>query len=75
MMQKFFRNSQQKNFSSKIGHFGFFQLINNYAETALLIDKIFISQETSYAAQQSLTRLKSSKTSKKEKKKFSLDSH
>ena len=44
-----------------MGHFGFFQLINNYAETTLLIDKKIISQEAFYAAQQSLRRVKSSK--------------
>ena len=37
-----------------MGYFGFFQLIKNYAETTLLIDKKIISQEASYAAQQSL---------------------
>ena len=41
-----------------MGHFGFFQLIKNYAETTLLIDMKIISQEASYAAQQSLTRVK-----------------
>ena len=44
-----------------MGHFGFFQLIKNYAEATLLIDKKIISQEASYAGQQSLTRVKSSK--------------
>ena len=33
-----------------MGHFGFFQLIKNYAETTLLIDMKIISQEASYAA-------------------------
>ena len=41
--------------------FGFFQLIKNYAETTLLIDKKIISQEAPYAAQQSLKRVKSPK--------------
>ena len=41
-----------------MGHFGFFQLIKNYAETTLLIDKKIISQEASYAVQQSLRRVK-----------------
>ena len=53
-------------------HLGFFQLIKNYAETTLIIDKKIISQEASYAAQQSLTWVKSPKTSIR--KKFSLDS-
>ena len=44
-----------------MGHFGFFQLIKNYAETTLLNDKKIISQEASYAAQQSLRRVKSTK--------------
>ena len=39
-----------------MGRFGFFQLIKNYAETTLLIDKNIISLEASYAAQQSLRR-------------------
>ena len=50
-----------------MGNFGFFQLINNYAETTLLIDKQIISQEAFYAAQQSLRRVKSPKTSIREK--------
>ena len=60
MVLFFLRNSHQ-NFNPKMGHFGFFQLIKNYAETTLLIDKKIISQEASYAAQQSLTKVKSSK--------------
>ena len=44
-----------------MGHFSFFQLIKNYAETTLLIDKKILSQEASYAAQQSLTKVKSPK--------------
>ena len=39
-----------------MGHFGFFQLIKNYAKTTLLIDKKIMSQEASYAAQQCLKR-------------------
>ena len=50
-----------------MGHFGFFQLIKNYAETTLLIDEKIISQEASYAVQQSLRRVKSPKTSIREK--------
>ena len=41
-----------------MGHFGFFQLIKNYAETTLLIDMKIISEEASYAVQQSLRRVK-----------------
>ena len=44
-----------------MGHFGFFQLIKNYAETTLLIDLKIISQEASYAVQQSLRGVKFSK--------------
>ena len=44
-----------------MGHFGFFQLIKNYAETTLLIDKNIISLEAPYVAQQSLRRDKSPK--------------
>ena len=44
-----------------MGQVGFFHLIKNYAETTLWIDKKFISQEASYAAQQGLTRIKSPK--------------
>ena len=47
--------------------FGFFQLNKNYAETTLLNDKKNISQEAPYAAQQSLRRVKSPKTSIREK--------
>ena len=50
-----------------MGHFGFFQLIKNYVETTLLIDKNIKSLEASYAAQQSLRRDKSPKTSIREK--------
>ena len=48
-------------------HFGFFQLIKNNTETTLMIDEKIISQEASYIAQQSLRRVKSPKTSKREK--------
>ena len=51
-----------------MGQFGFFQLIKNYAETTLLIDMKIISQEASYAGQQSLRGVKSPKTSIREKK-------
>ena len=50
-----------------MGHFGFFQLIKNYAENILLIDKQFISHEAPYAAQRSLRRVKSPKTSIRKK--------
>ena len=50
-----------------MGHFGFFQLIKNYAETTLLIDKKIISQEASHAVQQSFSRVKSPKISIREK--------
>ena len=50
-----------------MGYFGCIQLIKNYAETTLLIDKKIISQETSYAAQPSLKKVKSPKTSIREK--------
>ena len=67
-MIPFFLQNSQQNFTSKIGHFGFFQLIKNYAETILLIDKKKISQEASYAAQQSLIRgVKSPKPSIRKK--------
>ena len=44
-----------------MGHFGFFQLIKNYAGTTLLIDIKIISQEACYAVEQSLRRVKSPK--------------
>ena len=44
-----------------MAHFGFFQLIKNYAETALLIDENCISQEASYTAQQSSRKVESLK--------------
>ena len=50
----FFSEILNKNFSPKMGHFGFIELIKNYAEIILLMDKKIISQEASYAAQQSL---------------------
>ena len=65
MVPFFLRNSQQK-FFPKNGLI-WFQLIKNYAETTLLIDKKIISQEASYAAQQSLIRVKSAKISIREK--------
>ena len=39
-----------------MGYFGFFQLIKNYTEINLLNDNKIISQEASYAAQQSLCK-------------------
>ena len=50
-----------------MGQFGFFQLIKNYAETTLLIDTKIISEEASHAVQRSLRRVKSPKTSIREK--------
>ena len=44
-----------------MGHFGFFHLIKNYAETNLLIDEKHISQEASYTAQQSSRKFESPK--------------
>ena len=44
-----------------MGHFGFFQLIKNYAETNLLIDNEYLSQEAFYTAQQSSRRVNSQK--------------
>ena len=66
-MVPFFLEIFNKNFTPKMGNFGFFQLIKNYAETTLLIDIKITSQEASYAAQQSLRRVKSPKTSINEK--------
>ena len=42
-------------------HFGFFQLIKNYAETTLLIDEKYISQEVSDTAQQSSRKVEAPK--------------
>ena len=56
-MVPFFPEILNKNFTPKMGYFGFFQLIKNYAETTLLIEKKIISQEASHAVQQSLRRL------------------
>ena len=64
----FFSEIINKNFTPKMGYFGFFQLIKNYAETTLLIDMKILSQEASYTAQQSLRSVKSPKTSINEKK-------
>ena len=44
-----------------MAHFGFFQLIKNYAEITLLIDKKIISQGAFHAAQQSFREVKSAK--------------
>ena len=63
----FFPEILNKHFTPKMGRFGFFQLIKNYAETTLLIDTKIISQKASYATQQSLRRVKSPKTSIREK--------
>ena len=40
-----------------MGHFAFFQLIKNYAETTLLIDKKYISQEASHTANKAIEDL------------------
>ena len=45
-----------------MGNFGFFQLIQNYAETTLSIDEKHISQEAAYTAQQTSRRDKYPKT-------------
>ena len=62
-LEKFFSEILNQNFTPKMGHFGFFQKIKNYAETILLIDKKIISQEASCTAQQSLRRVKCPKIS------------
>ena len=41
-----------------MGHFGFLQLIKNYAEATLSIDNKYISQEASYTAQPNPRRVK-----------------
>ena len=56
-MQLFLRISQPK-FYNKNGHFGFFKIIKNYAETNLLNDEKFLSKEVSYTAQQKSFRVK-----------------
>ena len=38
-MVPFFSEILNKNYTPKMGHFGFFHLIKKYAETILLIDK------------------------------------
>ena len=57
----FFFEILNQNCTPKLSHFGFFQLIKNYAETTLWINQKIISQEASYAAQKSLRRVKSPK--------------
>ena len=44
-----------------MGNFGFFQLIKNNAETTLLIDEKYISQEASFTAQQSSRKVEFAK--------------
>ena len=44
-----------------MGHFGFFQLSKNYAETTLLIDETFISQEASCTLQENCRKVESPK--------------
>ena len=61
-MVPFSSENLNKNYTPKMGHFGFFQLIKKYAETTLLIDEKIISQEAPYTVQQSLGRVKSPKT-------------
>ena len=56
-------NSETLNqfFTPKYGHIGFVELIKNYAETALLVNKKIISQEAYCTAQQSSSRVESPK--------------
>ena len=58
-MVQFFSDNLNQNFTPKMGHFGFFQLIKNYAATILLIDKYYISNKASYTAQQCYRSVKS----------------
>ena len=51
--RNFFSEIPSQNFGPKTGNFGFFQLIKFNAETTMLIDEKYISQEASYIAQQS----------------------
>ena len=70
MVLFFLPNSQQK-FYPKNGSFWLFSINQKYAETTLLIDKKIISQEASYAAQQSLRRFNLQKFAQNVKKLFS----
>ena len=67
MVQFFLRNSQPE-FYHTHGSFWLFHLFKNYAETTVLIDKKIISQDATDAVQQSFRRVKSPKTSMREKK-------
>ena len=58
---QFFSEIFNQIFFPKMGDFGFFQLIEIYARTILLIDKENTS-EASYTARQSLRRVKSPET-------------
>ena len=63
-MVHFFSESLKQNFTPKMGHFGFFQIIKKYAETALLIDEKCISPNNvyhPYTAQQSPRKIETQK--------------
>ena len=70
LAQSFIRNNMALFFSpefstkklpKKLGRYGFFQLIKKYAETSLLIDEKYISQEASYKGQPNSMSVKSPK--------------
>ena len=46
----FFSATLNQNFTPKMGHFGFFRLIKNYAEITLLIDEQYTSQEALHSS-------------------------
>ena len=58
--QTFFLEILNQNFTPKLVIF-FFQLIKNYAETILLIDKKYITQETPYTAHENSRIIKFTK--------------
>ena len=47
MWRNFFFKIPNQYFTPKMGHFGFFPLIKNYAETTLLIDEEYKLQKVS----------------------------
>ena len=58
MVQFCLRDSQPKLYPKNGWFWLFFQLIQNYTETTLLIDEEYETQEASYTAQQSSRRIK-----------------
>ena len=61
MVQFFLTEILNKNFTTEMANFGFFELIKTYSDTNLFIDKKITAEEASYTSQENSRKVKSLK--------------